>query len=150
MDPQPRMLNRGFALFATIAAIASIAILLAGCNDTDPDEDTVGERPTNVDPPDSATPLPNNAEEYAAAVVIAWSRDDGEMLSELVSEEAYEVLESRGWNDDDLWQPTGCDGAAGTVNCQWRAEDGETLQLQVDDEAASNSEPHAVVAVRFN
>ena len=141
--------GRAMRLLAVAVALAAVIVWLAACGDDDNEADTIeGATPSDTTP--TPAQIPDTAEDYAVAVFSAWSTDDTDTLENLASEEVIEVLVARGYDDDDLWEPTGCDGAAGSVYCQWRSEDGETLQLRIDNAAASAGERHAAVEARFS
>ncbi len=79
----------------------------------------------------------------------AWEEGDMDTLETLVSDEALEVLEAQVADPTDNWSPVGCDAGAGSAFCTWESASGETLEMRLENQAASAAEPDAVVEVRF-
>lgn len=158
-----------------MAAALGLAALAAGpifaaCAEDDEDADnstptngaqTPGDGPTTpagepttpaggATTPAGSTDLPTNAEDYAEAAFEAWSSGDMALLDELTTDEAMAALEGRTFSEADGWAAAGCDAGAGSVACRWESSTGETLELRIDNAAASAAGPEAVVEARFS
>lgn len=88
--------------------------------------------------------------DYASAAFDAWVDGDEDELRQRVQPSVAEFLLARGPGNVDPRPVPLCEGAAGSTYCTWLlAEDDIQLLLRVDNQAASEGQPGAVVEAAF-
>jgi len=106
--------------------------------------------PTPSETGGTDTPSPTNAVEYADALVIAWGAGEQERLAELATPEVIETLTGHADPGGPHWDRTGADSGAGSSFVRYEnTEDGTTLELRVENEAAARGQEQAVAEAKF-
>lgn len=97
--------------------------------------------------PESGAALPTVPTDYADALVRAWGSGEQATVERLASPEAVQGLGDHG---DAHWDQTSAEGAAGsTIVTYTNTESGDTLELRVDNQTASQGAEHAVAEARY-
>lgn len=94
--------------------------------------------------------LPTVPAEYADAFVRAWGSGDQTTMTRLGTSDAVASLDSHGDTGGPHWDQTSAEGAAGsTIVTYTNTESGDTLELRVQNETASQGAEHAVMEARY-
>lgn len=126
----------------------------SGSDDSTTDDDTTDSSPDSSDEPSGDStdePIPDDAVDYADALIVAWGSGDQGRIAQLANDEAIETLNQYGEEGGPHWDQTEHDAGAGSAFVTYEnTEDGTTLELRVENEAASHGEEHAVVEAKIS
>lgn len=155
------------------AALALVLAVAAGCGDGDDagDEPTTTSTPAGTSAPTTVPAtvpateptvpgagdgegdgpgIPTDPAAYATALVEAWATGDTATARVLATQEAVDALFAYDPGGPGLWQLEGCEGAAGSSYCTFRAGGDPTVVVRVGNEAAAHASPEAVTEVRVS
>lgn len=123
-------------------------------DDSTTDDDAADSSPDSSDEPSGDSidePIPDEAVDYADALIVAWGNGDQDRIAQLANDDAIEALNQYGEEGGPHWDQTNHDAGAGSAFVTYEnTEDGTTLELRVENEAASQGEEHAVVEAKLS
>ncbi len=119
-----------------LAAVAMV--LLASCGSSS--EDGASSSSTTSTGSDGTTTtldfntesaLCDTSEQCAESLYWAWIAADRSRAAGIATPDAVDSLFANTYQPSDNWQYKGCDGAAGTIGCQWTDTTGRTLTMLI-------------------
>lgn len=93
---------------------------------------------------------PTEPDAYATALIEAWSTGDAATAEVLATDEAFDALFAFESGGPGTWALDGCEGAAGSSYCTFRAGGDPTVVVRVLNEPASQGQPDAVTEVQVD
>lgn len=141
---------------SSVALLFIAGLAVTGCDDsTVPPPEETGDPETTASESQSDIDFPTNAEDYADALVEAWGDGDEPAMKDLAAPQAVDTLESYAMPDNTDWEQTESDSDSasedGIVMVTYEeATYGTVLELEVNDELASDGQPYAVTGAEVS